>query len=123
MVNAGPGSAEHWRECLFFCSFHGPFFYHSESSSNEPVRILREFWSICLFTPGFVVSLDRDFLFRAAWTLPTPQVQHKGFDAMAWLGACSQHGRDFGSQPGTVSCYHFFISHVVGRSAKVTRGS
>lgn len=63
---------------------------HSESSSNEPVRLLREYWGICLFNPGLAVSLGRDFLFRVAWPLPTPPVQHKGFGAMAQLAACSQ---------------------------------
>ena len=79
------------------CSSAVCIFYHSESSSNEPVRLLGEYWGICLFTPGFAVSLGKDFLFRAAWTLPTPQVQHKGFDAMAWLGACSQLGEILGA--------------------------
>lgn len=61
------------------------------------MRVLREYWSIYQFTPVFAVSLGRDFLFRAAWTLPTPQVQHKGFDAMARLGACSQLGEISGA--------------------------
>lgn len=87
VVNAGPGAAEQWRERLFFCSLHGPFFYLSESGSNEPVRLLREYGGICLFTPGSAASLGRDFPFRTAWRLPAPQVQHKGFDAMAHLGA------------------------------------
>ena len=91
-VSAGPESAEQWRGCLFFCSLRGPLFYHYESSSNEPVRLLREYRGIYQVTPVFVVRFGTDFLFRAAWTLPTPQVQQKGFDAMAWLGTRSPLG-------------------------------
>lgn len=89
-VNAGPGPAEQWRECLFLWSFHGSLFHHSECSGNEPARLLREYWGICLFTPGFAVSPGRNFFFRAAWTVPAPWVQHQGFDGMREISGASQ---------------------------------
>lgn len=49
------------------------------------------------FPPGFVVSRGRGFLFRAAWTLQTPQVQHKGFDPRSLLGAYSQLRKIWGA--------------------------
>lgn len=84
-------------ECLFLWSFHRSLFYCSECSSNELVKLLREYWGICLFTLGFAVSLGRNFLFRAAWTLQTPWAQHKGFDGLAQLWACIQLGEISGA--------------------------
>lgn len=65
---------------LFFCSLHGPFFNILKASAMNQGGWW-EYEGIYRFTALFAVLTD--FFFRAAWMLPTPQVQHKSFDALA----------------------------------------